>query len=113
MITLNKVIARTGLKREDLERWIVENWIKPDRDGGDYVFEEVDVARVELIYELHHQLDIDEAAIPVVLSLLDQIYDLRRRMRELGEALSEVAPNEVQRAVADHLAQRGRRVRRL
>jgi chaperone modulatory protein CbpM len=114
MITLSAVIARTsGLERRDLERWIVEDWVRPDREGGEYLFQEVDVARVLLIQELRDQMDIDEVALPVVLSLLDQVYDLRRRLRQLGDALSEIAPNDVQRALAEHLARRGDAVRAL
>jgi chaperone modulatory protein CbpM len=109
MITLSAVIASTsGLQQQDLERWIVENWVRPEQSGGDYLFHDVDVARVQLILDLRDQLDLDEFAIPVVLSLLDQVYDLRRRMRQLGEALAEIAPHDVQRALAEHLAQRWR-----
>ena len=107
MITLSAVIARTsGLESQDLEHWIIERWVRPERDGGDYLFDEVDVARIVLIQELRDQLDIDEVAIPVVLSLLDQVYDLRRRMRQLREALCEIAPTDVQHAIAEHLAVR-------
>ena len=44
------------------------------------VFHEIDVARVRLIHDLRHDMDIGEDAIPLVLSLLDQVYDLRSRM---------------------------------
>ena len=114
MITLSAVITRTsGLQLQDLERWIAENWVRPEQHGGEYLFHDVDVARVQLIQELRDQLEIDEVAIPVVLSLLDQVYDLRRRMRQLGEALSEIAPEDVQRALAEHLAQQRGPARRL
>ena len=114
MITLNAVVTRTpGLEQQELERWIVENWVRPEQEGGEYLFHDVDVARVELILELRHELDIDEVAIPLVLSLLDQVYDLRRRMRQLGEALSEIAPDDVQRALAEHLARQRGPARRL
>ena len=79
MITLSAVVARTsGLERQDLERWIVEAWVNPERDGGEFLFHDVDVARVQLIVELRDQLEIDEAALPVVLSLIDQVYALRK-----------------------------------
>ena len=107
MMTLSTVVARTsGLERRDLERWILECWVKPERDGGDYLFDDVDVARVVLIMDLRDQLDIDELALPVVLSLLDQVYDLRRRMTELSDALAEVAPREVRHALGARLTLR-------
>ena len=114
MITLSAVIARTsGLQRQDLELWIAESWVCPEEDGGQYLFHDVDVARVRLIQDLRCQLAIDDGAIPVVLSLLDQIYGLRRRMRQLGEALAEIAPQDLQRALAEHLVDRGRPARPL
>jgi chaperone modulatory protein CbpM len=71
----------------DLERWISNDWVRPDGRDGDYAFREIDVARVRLIQELRDTLEINEAALPVVLLLLDQLYDLRRRMRELRSDL--------------------------
>jgi chaperone modulatory protein CbpM len=75
-----------GVSRPDLDRWIDNDWIRPDRDLGTYVFQEIDVARVRLIQELHDDLGVNEDALPVVLSLLDQLYDLRRRLRGLDDA---------------------------
>ncbi len=43
-------------------------------------------------------------SLPIVLSLLDQLYEVRRRMRELGDALGQTAPEDVRHAVARHLA---------
>jgi len=54
----------------------------------------VDVARVRLIAELR-ELRMDEEAMPVVLSLLDQLYAARRRMRLLQQAVDEAAPDAV------------------
>ena len=50
---------------------------------------------------------IDEAALPVVLLLLDQLHDLRRRMRELGSAIEQTTPNNVRAALLQHLSQMG------
>lgn len=94
----------SGLQRQDLERWIFNQWVRPDNQAGDYVFSDIDVARVQLILELRDQLDIDEDTLPVVLSLLDQVYDLRRRLRELGDALTRIASDQVRQDLAAHLA---------
>lgn len=84
MIGIEIVVARlSGLQRADLERWIANGWVRPDGAAGGYVFREVDVARARLIRDLRDEMDVNEAALPVVLSLLDQLYDLRRRMRDL------------------------------
>jgi len=114
MITLSAVVARlSGLEQRDLEHWIVEQWVKPQQAGGEYLFQDLDVARVRLILELRDELEINEAALPVVLSLVDQVYDLRRRMRQLGEALTEVAPLEMHRALAHRLGSHRGAPRRL
>ena len=88
MITIEVLLTQLpDLPLQDLERWISNDWVKPDGRAGDYAFREIDVARVRLIQELRDSLEINEAALPVVLLLLDQLYDLRRRMTALGSDL--------------------------
>lgn len=107
MITIDVVIAQvTGLQRQDLERWIANEWVRPDDQAGTLVFQEIDVARVRLIRELRDDLEVNEAALPVVLTLLDQVYDLRRRLRDLGEALEETAPEEIRRNLVERMARK-------
>ena len=108
MITIDVLVAQvSGLSRDDLERWISNEWVRPDRQAGGYVFREIDVARVRLIREMRDEMEVNEAALPVVLSLLDQLYDLRRHMRDFHEAFTRAAPEDVRRKVAEHLAGRG------
>lgn len=92
------------LERPVLERWIAEEWVRPDLRDGEYAFEEIDVARVHLILELRDHLDVNEAALPVVLSLMDQLYELRRQIRVVGDAFARLAPVEVQRSVANEMS---------
>ena len=109
-ITIDVLITQvSGLRREDLELWIANHWVRPEEIeiGGDYVFHAIDVARVRLIHELHHDLQINEEALPVVLSLLDQLYDQRRRLRALTDAIATVAPEDVRHDLANYLAQHG------
>lgn len=107
MIGIEVLVTQlSGLERQDLERWIANRWVRPDDHAGQIVFRDIDVARVRLIQELRDEMKVNEEALPVVLSLLDQLYDLRRRMRELGDALGRTAPEEVRRALAEHLARR-------
>lgn len=107
MISLEVLVTRmAGLQREDLERWISNQWVRPDGLPGAYQFREIDVARVTLIRELRDDMRIDEDTLPVVLSLLDQVYDLRRRLRDLSDALAQIAPAETRQTLAAHLAER-------
>ncbi len=107
MMTIEILVATlSGLQRPDLERWISNEWVRPDGCDGNYLFREIDVARVRLIKELRDEMRVNEEALPVVLSLLDQLYDQRRRMRELGNALRRIASDEFRRDLASHLAER-------
>ena len=60
----------------------------PEQHGDTWLFHEVDVARVELIFEIRHDFAIDDEAMPLVLGLLDQVYSLRRQLRRLCDALT-------------------------
>lgn len=85
MITLDILCARfTTLREEDLRRWIGEGHVHADLREGQLVFQDIDVERVRLILELREVMEVNEEALPIILSLLDQLYELRRRMRELG-----------------------------
>ncbi len=87
MISIDVVVVQLpGLLRPDLERWIANDWVRPDGTAGHYQFHDIDVARIRLIRQLRDEMAIDEGALPVVLSLLDQLYDLRRRLREITGA---------------------------
>jgi chaperone modulatory protein CbpM len=56
-----------------------------------------------LIQQLSHRMQIDEDALPVVLMLLDQIYDLRRRMHALGKAIEHTTTGAHGGALAQHV----------
>lgn len=91
MITIDVLVARIpGLSREELDRWIANQWVRPDTSSGALVFAEIDLARIRLIRDLRDDLDVPEAALPVVLSLLDQLYDHRRQLRALCEEIERL-----------------------
>ena len=100
MKTLTEVLAAFSLSREELLLWIERRWVLPlaqideargaEAKGDEYVFGEADVARVQMIVELHRDLAIDDEAMSVVLDLLDKLYGLRRQMRELLAAVDEL-----------------------
>ena len=109
MISIDILIAQNSdIDRQDLERWILNEWVRPERQSGGFVFQDIDVARVKLIRDLRQDLDIDEEALPIVLSLLDQLYELRRNFRALGDAIAETAPDDLQRKLAALMVMRAR-----
>lgn len=78
MIRLQAVLLLfPDLDAEELAGWISQAWVRPQPRGKDYLFMEIDVARVRLIHDLRHAMDVPESTVPLVLHLLDQIYDLR------------------------------------
>lgn len=83
MITVAMVLARVpGLDEQRLRLWIAEEWVRPMRRSGEPVFEEIDLARVQLIFDLD-RMDVGLGAMPVVLSLLDQLHEHRRQMHRV------------------------------
>ncbi|MDR3528653.1 MAG: chaperone modulator CbpM [Rhizomicrobium sp.] len=102
------VAQMPGVQRPDLERWILNEWVKPDAGCGDYEFCEIDVARARLIRDLRDDLDVNEEALPVVLLLLDQLYDLRRRLHDISAAIDQTVPMDVLADLVGHLAKRKR-----
>jgi chaperone modulatory protein CbpM len=86
------------LTQIELIAWVERGWVLPDTAGSGLEFHEIDVARVSLIRDLRRDMDVGEDAIPLVLSLLDQVYELRRTLKSVLGAL-ERQPSEVQSAI--------------
>lgn len=80
--------AISTLQRNDLERWISEGLVAPRQDAGRLLFSDMECARVRLICTLTYELDIDGDTLPVVMSLLDQLYDTRQRLLSLTRAVA-------------------------
>ena len=82
----------------EVTRWVERGWVLPDSDEAGLVFRDIDVARVRLIRDLRQSMEVAEDAMPLVLSLLDQVYELRSRLKSVLRAV-EAQPGDVQRAV--------------
>jgi chaperone modulatory protein CbpM len=109
MIVLEELLIRCrGLERGELSRWVQNRWVLPEQRDNDWVFGEVDVARVELILNIRRDFAIDDEAMDLVLGLLDQVYGLRRQMRRLCEAVAS-QPSDVQAAIGRALPKVERR----
>lgn len=108
MITLEALIVTVeGLNRAEVERWIREDWLRPTSQEGTWLFGEIDVARLRLIRELRDDMGLQEDALPIVLRLLDQLYDERRRLRLLRDALNRCATPQLREAVLQALTPTG------
>ncbi len=82
------VAAIAALQRSDLEAWIREQLVAPQQDAGTLFFSDMECARIRLICTLHYELEIDADTLPVVLSLVDQLYDTRQRLLSLTAAVA-------------------------
>ncbi len=100
MKTLSEVVVLVGrVDRVELTRWVERGWVRPQApSGAEPVFSELDVARVCLLCDLRHDLAVEEETMPLVLSLLDQLYTMRRQMKALTGALQQ-QPDDVREAV--------------
>src|ERR1700722_6240939 len=104
MIAFEELLNRLrGLERRELASWVEKQWVLPERHADTWVFHEVDVARVELIFDIRRDFAIDDEAMELVLGLLDQVYGLRRQMRRLCDAVA-TQPQDVQDAIRRSLA---------
>ena len=107
MITVDIVLSRLpALDEATLQSWIAQDWVRPQRQGGEPVFAEIDVARLHLILTCATRSRWRRAPMPVVLSLLDQLHETRRQMRRLCEALDAAGAGETARDLISRLTAR-------
>ena len=112
-LTEKQVLEAVGtLSLKQLRLWVSRGWIVPAQGESGPVFDEIDIARARLLCQLRQDMNVNEDALPVVLSLLDQLYGLRRDMRAMMQAVCE-QPQHVQRRIRDaYLARTGREERK-
>jgi chaperone modulatory protein CbpM len=102
MASFDEIIRICRIERITLEGWIEQRWVRPRRTAAGYDFDEVDEARIALIRELRDEFLVNDDALAVVLSLLDQLYATRRVLRRVEEAV-EALPEPVRREFRAHL----------
>jgi chaperone modulatory protein CbpM len=100
MIRIDVLLIRfTSLDRSQIADWVARGWVRAEGSGPtDWLFADIDVARLQLLRELSVDLALDEEAIPVVLSLLDQVYSLRRALRTVMDIVNEAPENTQMRS---------------
>ena len=105
MKNLEEVISQVpGLNRTDLERWIRDALIEAELQAETPQLSDIQFARVRLICTLRYDMDVEEETLPVVLDLLDQLYDTRERLYTLSQAVL-AQDEEVKAAVLQVMAQ--------
>jgi chaperone modulatory protein CbpM len=70
-----------------LIRYIDAQIVRPEQSDSGYIFQSIDIARLQLLCDLSDDLDLDETALAVVISLLDQLHAARQDLHALANAL--------------------------
>jgi len=94
MKTLDEVLAllASPIERATVEHYIAQEWLRPVAHPSGWYFEEIDIARIELVYHLMHDIQVNEHGVDVALALLDQLYGVRAHMHSLAHAVTQQSP---------------------
>lgn len=97
-LTEDEVLAAIPtLTRTRLVAFVESELIIPLRlghvGGSGLVFRRVDCARLHLLCDLTDGLDLDEAALGVVITLIDQLHATRKDLLAIARALDGEAPD--------------------
>lgn len=87
--TLAEALAELpDLGPEQLQRYISAGVVIPVQSQGGPLFRELDIARLHLVVDLAEGYHLDEDALGMVLSLVDQLHGLRGDMRAILDAVA-------------------------
>ena len=88
MTSLEQVLTRlqVTVDRTTVETYVARAWVRPMPGSEGWQFEEIDIARIDLVTHLRQDMAVNDEAVDLVLSLLDQLYDLRSRIEHAQQA---------------------------
>lgn len=93
MMRLEELTATiTRLRRADLEAWIRDELVAPAPGSEPPAFSEMECARVRLLCTLTYELEVEGETLPLVVSLLDQLYETRQKLLSLTAAVTAEDP---------------------
>lgn len=97
MKTIEEVLEmlEARIDRQTLENYITREWLRPVYQPTGWYFEEIDIARLQLVCHLTKDIEVNDQGMDVVLSLLDQLYGIRAHAQKLNQAIARQSP-EVQ-----------------
>lgn len=95
MISEKKALDQLkGLSPHQLRIWVEQEWIIPAHSDNSPFFNEADLARMRLLKTLEDDLEVGPEAIPIILSLVDQLHEMRGFVKALTQAL-DAQPSDV------------------
>lgn len=87
--TLAEVLAELPeLSSEQIDRYIAAGVVVPVQSDHGPLFRDIDLARLHLVADLAEGYHLDEEALNLVLSLVDQLHGLRGDMRAMLDAVA-------------------------
>jgi len=87
--TLTQTLEAVGeITADQLERYIRAGVVVPVQSEQGPLFREIDLARLSLVVDLAEGYHLDEEALALVLSLVDQLHGLRGDMRAILDAVA-------------------------
>lgn len=104
MKSLDETLEEIDLSASEMSDWIDYNWVLPEIKNAVLYFSDADIARARMLKELIHDIGANDASIPVILRAMDQVYDLRKVLSSLTDAiqhLSVSARQELEQAIRD------------
>jgi chaperone modulatory protein CbpM len=94
----------TRLTRSQLVRFVEFDLVKPQQADTGFVFRRIDIARLELLCDLSHDLDLDETALGIVISLIDQLHAARQDLATVARAM-DALPADLQSRIGAAMKQ--------
>lgn len=86
------------LTRKRLRAWLREGLVRPRREAGTALYDEIDRARLELILTLSDDFDIGDDALSICFGYIDQFHSLRRELTHLISVIDS-QPETVRQAI--------------
>ncbi|WP_134678408.1 hypothetical protein [Paracoccus ravus] len=87
--TLTETLAELPeISRVQLESYIRSGVVQPVQSEAGPLFRALDIARLQLVADLSEGYHLDDEALALVLSLVDQLHGLRGDMRAILDAVA-------------------------
>lgn len=89
MRKIEDIIQSIGISIDEatVMTYIHLDWVRPTYRDNTYYLEEIDIARIRLIYQFKEDMMIEDNAIDIILSLMDQLNGARDQLQVLCAAI--------------------------
>ncbi|MES2201917.1 MAG: hypothetical protein V4498_06685 [candidate division FCPU426 bacterium] len=81
---LDEAATQSGVSPDLILHFISLTWIKP-LEGKIPLFDEEDIARIQLIGDLQDRMGVNDESVPVIMHLIDQLNRMHLELNKKGE----------------------------